>query len=337
MRFALGAPAARLAAPTGLLTQRPANTPCTSPNRAASRRRRASNAERRHFGQRTLFLCALITQDRRAQPRRSTTPDRACHRRQLGQPPDRQPMRPRRPTPIGPRHRQRHLPADTARRTRTPRPATALDEQHLQPLPRNGWNGCVTTTKPKSSLDDAATMPPPSESPAGAACRPRFGDHPFPHRQRTESARPATDPAARRGSPRTPMRSRTNDGGPAVDSGRACALVARHPFPRHQQKAGIGDEVEQIIEPAVRIVARPTVQLGLHLQYPLPGPQRAQQWFTRIHQRPPGIPALPLRTRWLPSPCDRLSRPPTTTKPPPRPVPSADDAPAPSAALAARQ
>ena len=31
---------------------------------------------------------------------------------------------------------------------------------------------------------------------------------------------------------------------------------------------------------------------------------------------------------WLPSPCDRLSRPPTTTKPPPRPVPSADDAPA---------
>ena len=77
-----------------------------------------------------------------------------------------------------------------------------------------------------------------------------------------------------------------------------------------------------------RIVVRPTVQLGLDLQYPLPGPQRAWQWFTRIHQRPPGIPALRLRTCWLPSPCDRLSRPPTTTEPPPRPVPSADDVPA---------
>ena len=78
----------------------------------------------------------------------------------------------------------------------------------------------------------------------------------------------------------------------------------------------------------MRIVVRPTVQLGLDLQYPLPGLQQAEQWFTRIHQRPPGIPALRPLTCWLPSPCDRLSRPPTTTKPPPRPVPSADDAPA---------
>jgi hypothetical protein len=70
------------------------------------------------------------------------------------------------------------------------------------------------------------------------------------------------------------------------------------------------------------------VQLGLDLQYPLPGLQQAEQWFTRIHQRSPGIPALRPLTCWLPSPCDRLSRPRTTTKPPPRPVPSADDAPA---------
>ena len=47
------------------------------------------------------------------------------------------------------------------------------------------------------------------------------------------------------------MRSRTEAGGPAVDSGRACALVALHPLPCHQQKAGIGDEVEQIIEPTM--------------------------------------------------------------------------------------
>jgi hypothetical protein len=76
------------------------------------------------------------------------------------------------------------------------------------------------------------------------------------------------------------------------------------------------------------IVVRPTVQLGLDLQYPLPGSQQAQQWFTRIHQRSPGIPALRLLTCWLPSPCDRLSRPRTTTEPPLRPVPSADDVPA---------
>ena len=74
-------------------------------------------------------------------------------------------------------------------------------------------------------------------------------------------------------------------------------------------EGGDRDEVEQIIEPTIRIVVRPTVQLGLDLQYPLLGLQPAQQWLTRIHRRPPGIPALPLRTCWLPSPCDRLSRP----------------------------
>jgi len=87
----------------------------------------------------------------------------------------------------------------------------------------------------------------------------------------------------------------------------------------------------------MRIVVHPTVQLGLDLQYPLPGSQQAQQWFTRIHQRSPGIPALRLLTCWLPSPCDRLSRSRTTTEPPPRPVPSADDVPALPPALAARQ
>jgi hypothetical protein len=33
-------------------------------------------------------------------------------------------------------------------------------------------------------------------------------------------------------------------------------------------KRGIGDEVEKVIEPAMRIIARPTVQLRLDLQYP---------------------------------------------------------------------
>jgi hypothetical protein len=36
-------------------------------------------------------------------------------------------------------------------------------------------------------------------------------------------------------------------------------------------------------------------------------------------RRPPDCPATALLARWVPSPCDRLSRPRTTTDPPPRP------------------
>jgi len=60
-------------------------------------------------------------------------------------------------------------------------------------------------------------------------------------------------------------------GGLAVHPGRARSLVAPHPIPRHLQEGGIGDEVEQITEPAMRIIAGPTVQLGLDLQYPALG------------------------------------------------------------------
>ena len=43
---------------------------------------------------------------------------------------------------------------------------------------------------------------------------------------------------------------------------RPCGtLVAPHPIPGHQQERRIGDEVEQIIEPAMRIITGPTVQL----------------------------------------------------------------------------
>ena len=70
----------------------------------------------------------------------------------------------------------------------------------------------------------------------------------------------------------TPVRSRDGRRRAAVHPGRPCALVAPHPIPRHQQERGIGDEVEQVIEPAMRIIARPTVQLGLDLQYPALGP-----------------------------------------------------------------
>jgi hypothetical protein len=60
-------------------------------------------------------------------------------------------------------------------------------------------------------------------------------------------------------------------GGLAVHPGRARSLISPHPKPRNQQERGIGDEIEQIIEPAMRIITSPAVQLGLDLQYPALG------------------------------------------------------------------
>ena len=57
-------------------------------------------------------------------------------------------------------------------------------------------------------------------------------------------------------------------GGHTVHPGGPGALVAPHPKPRHQKERGIGNKVVQIVEPAVRITDRPTVQFGLDLQYP---------------------------------------------------------------------
>jgi hypothetical protein len=39
-------------------------------------------------------------------------------------------------------------------------------------------------------------------------------------------------------------------------------------MPRHHEEGGIGNEVEQVIEPTIRAVGRPLVQLCLHSQYP---------------------------------------------------------------------
>ena len=54
----------------------------------------------------------------------------------------------------------------------------------------------------------------------------------------------------------------------AVHPGGLRALVAPHPDPCNQQEPGIGDKVEQVAEPAMRIIYGPAVQLGLDLQYP---------------------------------------------------------------------
>ena len=85
-----------------------------------------------------------------------------------------------------------------------------------------------------------------------------------------------------------------------------------------QQERRVAHEVVQVIEPAIRIVGRPSMQLGLDPQYPGFCLLRRRPRSVCIHKRPPGIQTPPLRTCCLPSPCGRLSRPRTSTEAPPR-------------------
>src|SRR6266536_976647 len=175
---------------------------------------------------------------------------------------------------------------------------------------------------------------PNGRDPKAAQLAVRLGDHALPHRQRAETAVLQLRPQLIQDDLHAAHRFDIVGGLP-VYPGRARTLVAPHPSPRHQQERGIGDEVEQVIKPAMRSITGPLVQLGLDLPYSL---LRLRQRLLRrvgIHRRPPGLPASLLPTRWPPSPCSRLSRPPwrvvtpaTTTGPPSRPAPTADDAPA---------
>src|SRR6266498_5431344 len=156
----------------------------------------------------------------------------------------------------------------------------------------------------------------------------RLRDHPLPHRHRSEAAVFQLPPQLAEEPLDTPHGLHVV-GGLAIHAGRLGALVVPHPIPRHQKERRVGDKVVQIVEPAVRIVVCPPVQLGLDLQYPPLGltqqgplPRR----FVSVHQRSPSIPIPALLTCWPPWPCGRLSRPPwrvatpaTTTGPPPRP------------------
>ncbi len=54
----------------------------------------------------------------------------------------------------------------------------------------------------------------------------------------------------------------------SIHACRPCPSVPPYPIPRNGEEGGIGDEVEQVIEPTSWVVGSPSVQLGLDLQYP---------------------------------------------------------------------
>jgi len=54
----------------------------------------------------------------------------------------------------------------------------------------------------------------------------------------------------------------------SIDSGRSCSLIAPHTIPADRQEGRVANETEQVIKPTIRPVGRPSVQLGLDLQYP---------------------------------------------------------------------
>jgi hypothetical protein len=143
-----------------------------------------------------------------------------------------------------------------------------------------------------------------------------LGDHPFPYRHRVEAAvfqlrpQPVEEDL-------DPLHGLDIAGGLAVHPGRARPSVAPHPIPRHEQKRRIGHQVEQIVEPPMRILSCPTVQFGLDPQYPVP--RHGAVRLAGVHQRFSWHSSSSLPACWPPSPCARLSRARTTTGPPSHP------------------
>src|SRR6266536_1289795 len=112
----------------------------------------------------------------------------------------------------------------------------------------------------------------------------RLGDHPLLGRQRLEAALPQRGPQP----VQELLAPDPRDDGRrclAVHPGGLGALVAPHPLPRPPKERGIGHEVEQVVEHATRLLASPTVQLGLDPQYPALRPEQGGLQLVGVHQR----------------------------------------------------
>ncbi len=124
---------------------------------------------------------------------------------------------------------------------------------------------------------------------AAALGRARLRDQPLPRRQRGETAVLQRVPQHAEELPDAPRLD--GCGRTAIHPGGLRALIAPHPAPCHKQERGIGDKVEQVAEPAMRIINGPAVQFGLDLQYPALSHVKGLLQLVGIHRRPPGIPA----------------------------------------------
>jgi hypothetical protein len=148
----------------------------------------------------------------------------------------------------------------------------------------------------------------------------RFGDGALPHRKRPERSRLqlGTQIVQEARNAHTFLDIGDRE---AIDAGGTGTPVTRDPVERHDQRRRVVHEIEQIIEPATMVGRRPTVKLGLHLRYPgerIPFLARTAgipRWIFRHCS------FLPFCNRCRPSPCDRLSRPRSTTTAPPHPSP----------------
>ncbi len=149
-------------------------------------------------------------------------------------------------------------------------------------------------------------------------------DHHLPHRVRAKLTRLQQVPDSFQERPHPDPVLDVGHRGP-VDPRRLRPFVLLDAKPRLGQEVRVINEVEQVTKPAGGIVSRPAVQLGLHLPYRavdrrLPGRQFGCPRGAGIPRRVFGhYSLLPDLARCRPSPCDRLSRPRSTTAAPPRP------------------
>src|SRR6266540_6645309 len=158
------------------------------------------------------------------------------------------------------------------------KPVGAREKVRLKDRLQHQLQGCLGHPVPDGRNPQTTQLPA------------RLGNHPLPYRQRREAAVLELRPQLIE-EPLDTLPDLDGTGGTPVHPGRAGTLVTPHPIPRHQQEGGIGDKVEQVIKPAVRLVTSPTVQLRLDLQYPSLGPEQRRLQFVGIHRRsPPGLP-----------------------------------------------
>ncbi|MQY26306.1 hypothetical protein NRB56_18690 [Nocardia sp. RB56] len=111
-----------------------------------------------------------------------------------------------------------------------------------------------------------------------------FRDHPLTHRHRAEAALLHLRTQLAEEVP-DPLEHRDGQGCSPIHPGSPGTGVPAHPIPRHHQERRITHEVEQIIEPATRIAAGPTVQLRLDIQYPSASLQQHHLRIVGIHRR----------------------------------------------------